>query len=199
MGMFNKRGAHVAIATLAVAALLAVSTGAGIIYAGLYNVAATDQHWPVTHWILETARTRSIKTHAAGLDEPSGFDDEARIVMGTVHFAEHCAVCHGAPGVPRGDIARGLYPSPPDLATMGNRYTPAELFWILKNGIKSTGMPAWNVHGDDELWSTVAFLRKLPGMREEDYAKLVMAAMMTGGHHRHGGDDAPASVESHPH
>lgn len=199
MSMLNKRDARIVLTTLAVAAILAVSAGGGILYAGLYNVAATDPHWPVTHWILETGRTRSIKTHAAGLTEPAGFNDETRLVMGTEHFAAHCAVCHGAPGVPRGDIAHGLYPQPPDLAATGNRYTPAELFWILKNGIKATGMPAWNAHGDDELWATVAFLRKLPGMREEEYAKLVMAAMMTGGHRQHGADEAPASVGSHAH
>ena len=60
--------------------------------------------------------------------------------MGTEHFAEHCAVCHGAPGVPKGDNANGLYPQPPDLAITAKRYTGGELFWIIKHGIKMTGM-----------------------------------------------------------
>ena len=92
-----------------------------------------------------------------------------------------------APGVPKGDIAQGLYPPPPDLAKGALLYTPAELFWIVKHGIKMTGMPAWSDHSDDELWATVAFLQKLPGMTQEDYARLVMASMAHGSRHHEGG------------
>src|SRR5262245_4431884 len=86
-----------------------------------------------------------------------GLDDPAKLLIGVEHYAAHCAVCHGAPGVSRGDIARGLYPPPPDLAKTAPLYTPAELFWIVKHGIKMTGMPAWSNHSDDELWATVGF------------------------------------------
>jgi mono/diheme cytochrome c family protein len=103
--------------------------------------------------------------------------------VGIDHFAAHCAVCHGAPGVPRGAIANGLYPLPPDLAFAVKQYTPGELFWILKHGIKMTGMPNWADHSDDELWATVGFLEKLPGMSEQDYAKQLIAALVRGGHH----------------
>jgi hypothetical protein len=108
--------------------------------------------------------------------------------MGVDHFADHCAVCHGAPGVPKGDIAEGLYPQPPDLAVTSKRHTDAELFWIMKHGIKMTGMPSWSDHSDGELWATVAFIRKLPGMAPEEYAKLVKQVMSHGGQHQpHGG------------
>jgi mono/diheme cytochrome c family protein len=137
----------------------------------------------LTYWLLETARVRSIKAHAAGIEAPPGLDDPATTLIGVEHFAAHCAVCHGAPGVPKGDIAVGLYPQPPNLAHSAERFSPAELFWILKNGIKMSGMPAWNDHSDKELWATVAFLEKLPGMGEPDYAKLVMVSITRGGHH----------------
>ena len=176
------------IATLAASATIGVLAAAAFIASGIYNVGATDPHWPLTHWVLETGRMRSIQTHAAHITVPSGLDDDAKIAVGTEHFAAHCAICHGGPGVPRGDIAHGLFPKPPDLTLAAQRYTPAELFWILQNGIKSTGMPAWNAHGDDELWATVAFLEKLPHMSEQDYAKLVMQTIMTGGGHQHHGD-----------
>jgi mono/diheme cytochrome c family protein len=127
---------------------------------------------------------------------PPGLDDPARIPMGTEHFAAHCAVCHGAPGVPKGDIANGLYPQPPDLAVTGKSYSDGELFWILKHGIKMTGMPAWADHSDDELWATVAFVRKLPGMTQEEYGKLVMQSMQGGGHHMQGGETMPENT--HP-
>jgi mono/diheme cytochrome c family protein len=123
--------------------------------------------------------------------------------MGVEHFAAHCAVCHGAPGVPRGDIAHGLYPPPPDLAKTVKLYSDGELFWIVKNGIKMTGMPAWSDHSDAELWATVAFIKKLPDISEQDYAKLVMANMAHGTQHHHGGGDegrpGPTAPDGHEH
>ena len=175
------------IATILAAGFIVVLGGLALLYSGIYDVAATSPDWVVTRWVLETAGTRSIRAHAAGIESPPGLDDPAKILIGVEHFAAHCAVCHGAPGVPKGDIAKGLNPQPPDLAHASVHYTPPELFWILKHGIKMTGMPAWSDHSDEELWATVAFLHKLPGMSEEDYGKLVMATMAPGvpHHHRH--------------
>jgi len=163
--------------------VVVVLGGLALIYSGLYDVAATAPHWEVTRWVLETTRIRSIKVRAAGIEAPLGLDDPAKVVIGVEHYAAHCAVCHGAPGVPRGDIARGLYPFPADLRKAVPLYSQAELFWILKHGIKMTGMPAWTDHSDEELWATVAFLQKLPGMNEQDYAKLVAASMAHEHHH----------------
>src|SRR5262249_42518674 len=86
----------------------------------------------------------------------------------------------------------------PDLAVNNTRYTEAELFWIIKHGIKMTGMPAWADHSDEELWATVAFIKKLPGMTPEEYAKLVMASKAQGGHHHRGGAEAEPSGASPP-
>jgi mono/diheme cytochrome c family protein len=135
---------------------------------------------------METARMRSIKVHAAGIQAPDDLANHARVVAGTSHFAEHCASCHTAPGVEAGDMADGMYPKPPVLTDAPSRWSPAELFWILKNGIKMSGMPAWGDHGDDDLWNTVAFLEQLPGLSEQDYGKLVMESMSAGGHMMHG-------------
>jgi mono/diheme cytochrome c family protein len=104
------------LVSLAVAVVLVVIGGPTFIYSGLFDVAASDPHWPVTRWVMETARTRSIKFHAADVRVPARLDDPAKLPIGTEHFAAHCAVCHGAPGVPKGDIAKGLNPQPPDLA-----------------------------------------------------------------------------------
>jgi mono/diheme cytochrome c family protein len=183
-----------ATAAILVSALFVLLSGFVVIYAGVYDVAATEAHSPVTSWLLETARTRSIKAHAAGIQVPPGLDDPAKAIVRVDHYAAHCAVCHGAPGVPKGDIAHGLYPQPPDLSEAAQRYSPGELFWILKHGIKMSGMPAWSDHSDEELWATVAFLEKLPDMSEQDYARLVMASMAHGGHHHSGaaGQDGQA-------
>jgi mono/diheme cytochrome c family protein len=178
--------------TIAASLLIAVALlalGAGVtIYAGVYDVAATEPHWPATSWILETARIRSIKAHAAGIAAPPSFNDPAKIPIGVGHFAAHCAVCHGAPGVPRGDIARGLSPPPSDLAVAAKSYSAGELFWILKHGIKMTGMPAWSDHSDEQLWATVAFVQKLPGLTQDEYARMIVASMARGGQHHHEGD-----------
>jgi mono/diheme cytochrome c family protein len=172
-----------AIASLLIAVLVVLLGAVALIYAGVYDVAATTPHWHAARAILETARLRSIKAHATGIAVPSGLDDPAKVLIGVEHYAAHCAVCHGAPGVPKGDIGFGLYPPPPDLAKATSLYSPAELFWVLKHGIKMTGMPAWSDHSDEELWATVAFLEKLPGMSEQDYASLLMASASHGGHH----------------
>ena len=170
------------IASVTATVIAILLGGVGYLYSGVYNVGATERHWDLTYWLFETARDRSIEVHAAGILVPAGLGDHDKILTGTEHFAAHCAVCHGAPGVPKGEIAKGLYPQPPNLADAAKGHSPAELFWILKNGIKASGMPSWSDHSDEELWATVAFLEKLPGMTEEEYAKLVMATMTNGGH-----------------
>lgn len=165
--------------------LAAAIAAAALIYSGAYNVAATDRHWDVTHWIMETARVRSIKAHAAGIAVPVGFDEQPKVVAAVGHFSEHCAVCHGAPGDDRRDLAAGMYPQPPDLNNVSKRYTPAELFWILKNGIKMSGMPSMADDGDDLLWATVGFLERLPGMTPDDYNDLWMASQAQSSGHQH--------------
>ena len=174
------------MATVATMCVVVIACGIAFIYSGLYDVAATARHWPVTAWVLQTARTRSIEMHAAAITPPPGLATEANVLMGVDHFSTHCAVCHGAPGVPKGDIAGGLYPQPPNLAGAARQFTPGELFWILKHGIKMTGMPAWSDHSDTELWAIVAFLEKLPTMSEAEYAKQIMANAMHGSMHHHG-------------
>jgi mono/diheme cytochrome c family protein len=188
-------------ATLGVALTFVLIGGLAFIFSGFYPVEANTPHWGVTTRVLQTVRDRSIKAHAAGIQVPPGLGDPAKLQIGVEHFADHCAVCHGAPGVPKGDIARGLYPPPPDLAHASEHYTAAELFWIIKHGIKMTGMPSWADHSDEALWATVAFIEKLPGTTPEDYAKLVMAGMAHGGHHHDGHQDQtkPTKLDDHSH
>ena len=180
------------LATVVVAYGALALAGVAVIYSGIYDIAADAPHWGLASRLFETARERSIKAHAAGIKAPTGLDSEAMIITGVDHFAAHCAVCHGAPGVPKGDIANGLYPAPPDLALSAARYSGGELFWIVRHGIKMTGMPGWADHSDEEIWAIVAFIRKLPGMTPEAYAKLIQAAMRQDGQqhqpgaHQHG-------------
>ena len=87
-----------------------------------------------------------------------------------------CSLCHLAPGMKRTEISRGLYPRAPELRRK-SELTPAEQFWVVKHGLKMTGMPAWGVTHDDELlWDVVAFLRKLPELTADQYQTLVKSA-----------------------
>jgi len=189
----------VAVAATIVLALLVVS---GLVYSGSYYVGADEPHWSTTAWLMNQARNRAIRANAADIAEPAGLNDRVKIVAGVSHYSEHCAVCHGAPGVERGDLAKGLYPRPPSLINSAKLYTPAELFWIVKHGIRMTGMPSWADHSDNELWATVAFIEKLPGMTDQDYTNLVAASREQGGHNHENQQPAiettpPPAAEEH--
>jgi len=160
---------------LLLAAITAVTLG---IYRGLYNVAADAPHTQPVFRLLETVRNRSIAAHAAGVTVPHDLADPRRLASGAGQYAEMCSSCHLAPGMKRTEISRGLYPRAPELRR-GSR-TPAEDFWVVKHGLKMSGMPAWGVTHDDEvLWDVVAFLRKLPELKPDEYQALVKSAPKT--------------------
>jgi mono/diheme cytochrome c family protein len=192
---------RIIIATTVVLIGLVIFGALGVIYSGAYYIGADEPHWSITTWLLNQARDQSIRARASGIAAPAVLDDPARIIEGVSHYSEHCAVCHGAPGVERGDLAEGLYPRPPNLADSARGYTPGELFWIIKHGIRMTGMPSWGDHSDDELWATVAFIEKLPGMTDQDYAKLVAANRAQRGQQepQPAGKDRDHPAEQHHH
>ena len=161
-------------------ALLAVIGGASLlVYAGIYNVAADIPHTQPVFWLMTTVRERSIAVRAADIVVPGDLADSKRVASGAAQYAEMCSSCHLAPGMKRTEISRGLYPRAPELRR-GSRLTPAEEFWVVKHGLKMSGMPAWGVTHDDELlWSVVAFLRKLPELTADQYQQLVKSAPKT--------------------
>ena len=162
---------------LVAGALLVLATAAAIgVYAGLYNIAADVPHTQPIYWLFETVRDRSIAARARNIIVPDSLDDANRISRGAGQYAEMCSVCHLAPGMKRTEISRGLYPRAPELRRKTD-LTPAEQFWIIKHGVKMTGMPAWGVTHDDEmLWDVVALVRKLPELTPEQYETLVKNA-----------------------
>jgi len=170
---------HWLIATLASVALLGIIGASLGVYAGLYDVAADVPHTQPVFWLMTTARERSVAVRAKDIAVPSDLADPKRIASGAGQYAEMCSSCHLAPGMKRTEISRGLYPRAPELRRKG-RLTPAEQFWVVKHGIKMTGMPAWGVTHDDEvLWDVVAFLRKLPDLSADQYQALVKSAPKT--------------------
>ena len=155
------------------------------VYTGKYDVAATKPHTTLVKFIMNTATEQSIRSHAAGITVPS-LDGESMIKTGFDHYNEMCVGCHGAPGVKPSETAKGLYPKPPDLADVIEELSPGELYWITKNGIKMTGMPAFGpTHSEDELWSIVAFLRRLPDLTPEEYKAMVEKEKAENHEHHH--------------
>lgn len=153
--------------------------GALFVLSGAYNVAASVKHFYVTDRLIKLALYRSIDTHSSGI-EPPPLDDESMVRLGARHFATGCAPCHAAPGLPQSAVAAGMYPAPPRLAHHVAGWEDRELFWIVRHGLKFTGMPQWPGEGrDEEVWPVVAFLRQLPGMSAEDYAQWVGDAAPT--------------------
>jgi len=163
-------------ALVAVALLVLIGAAAVGIYAGLYNIAADVPHTQPVYWLLETMRDRSIAARAREVVVPADLNDPTRISKGAGQYADMCSGCHLAPGMKRTEISQGLYPRAPELRRKTG-LTPAEQFWVVKHGIKMTGMPAWGVtHDDDLLWDVVAFVRKLPELTPEQYETLVKNA-----------------------
>ena len=164
------------ILTLVMTLVLTLAGAGAFIYAGVFNVAANEPHWAMTHWVLGAVRERSIKVRAAGIAVPADLGGAKKLAAAAGHFVEHCATCHGGPGLKRGEFAAGMYPAPPVLKDVSSRYTPAEIFWILKNGIKMSGMPSMADDGDEMLWATVALLMKFPQMPADDFNDLWLEA-----------------------
>jgi mono/diheme cytochrome c family protein len=160
--------------TLAVIGLFAILglAGAGVYFiGGYYNVAASAGELAVVDWLLARVRQSSIARHATDTP-PATLEDAATVRAGArAYSVRGCAACHGAPGVAWMKLSEGLRPYPPDLKGAPKDRPPAELFWIIKHGIKFTGMPSFGAIEvpDPEIWSIVAFVKKLPGVSESDY------------------------------
>ncbi len=118
---------------------------------------------------------RSVAVRAPDEKNPHASDATA-IADGLHHYREMCVQCHGAPGMKPAEFAAGLNPPAPDLADEAKEWTDGQLFWIIKHGIRMTGMPAFgSTHGDDDIWKIVAFVRQLDHLTAEQKSQLKKA------------------------
>jgi mono/diheme cytochrome c family protein len=145
---------------------------------GYYSVAATAEDPAAVTWALTKVRTASIDRHA-NEGPPVAFGETAMVQAGANAYASFgCVNCHGAPGVKWLKYSEGLHPDPPDLKKVAADLSPTQLFWIVKNGINMTGMPSFALAGanDAEIWSIVAFVKKLPSVSDADYKSWTASA-----------------------
>ena len=143
--------------------------GAGFMLSGLYNVAANVPHSALTEWLLHSAMEHSVALRARNMDIPP-LTDPALIRQGGAHYHDMCAICHGGPGVAPHAIGQGLNPAAPNLIEPVHEKTAGELFWIVRNGIKMSGMPSFGAtHSEEQLWAMVAFVEQLPQISPSEY------------------------------
>lgn len=156
-------------ATLAALAALGALAAAAMVYGGIYNVAATEQHFQPVFSTLETAMRQSVRLRARDIAEPP-LADERMVLRGAGCFRDKCVQCHGAPGVPQGDIGQSMQPLPGPLVDAPRHWRPRELYWVTRHGIRMSGMPAWELRlSEQELWDVVAFLQRLPALNAAQY------------------------------
>jgi mono/diheme cytochrome c family protein len=165
----------IVVATIAISVAILIAAAAAMVVSGAYDVAADAPHTAVVARAIAFARERSIEVRVSTIKVPA-LSDPKMIAEGAEHYAAMCTGCHLAPGMKENEMRPGMNPKPPVLASLGHG-DPREQFWIIKHGIKMTGMPAWGVtHSDEEIWNIVTFLQKLPAMSPGRYRALTRHA-----------------------
>jgi mono/diheme cytochrome c family protein len=166
--------------------LLAILVGIGtatFFFGGFFDVAANHPDPDIVNWALIHVRKASIARHATD-QPPASLEDPALVRAGARAYSQvGCIYCHGGPGVQPAKVSEGLNPAP-NLNSVINDLQPQEAFWIIKNGIKMTGMPSFGAQdppvADQTIWTIVAFVKKLPSVSNEEFKAWSAAA--PGGH-----------------
>ncbi|HEY0886698.1 MAG TPA: c-type cytochrome [Ramlibacter sp.] len=190
--------------TLAIAAsLLLVLGGAGaglVVWLGLYDISASDQHTAPVYRVLDYAMRRSVMARTRDSRVPD-LADAQRVSRGAAHYREHCVQCHGGPGAAPDALAMGMTPAPASLVGTARAWKPAEMFWVVKHGVKMSGMPSWQYRmTDEEIWDTIAFVAAMPRMTARDYATLTQQAAPHRHQREHGAGEGamPAAPRGDP-
>jgi mono/diheme cytochrome c family protein len=189
--------------------------GIGVL-AGAYfvvtGVSARPQPGRIETLTAHTVRGLAIGARIRGLTNPVPATPDV-VMEGMEHFADHCAVCHGNDGGGNTEMSRGLYPRAPDMRLPATQnLSDAELFYIIENGVRLTGMPGWSngtKDGETSSWHLVHFIRHLPKLTEEEIAQMEDLDPRTPGEMQQreeekkflqGGDaDAPPATPTHEH
>ncbi len=160
-------------ATLGISALVAGVGGWLYLESGWFHVGATNQHWQFAHTVLERGMKKSVRYYARVIEAPSLAGDQ-RLARGAAIYRDNCVQCHGGPGQPQLDLAKAMQPVPGPLVNATQHWKPRELYWITRNGIKTSGMPAWEFHlADDDIWSVVAFMQALPALSAPQFQAML--------------------------
>lgn len=151
---------------------------------GLMDMSASAKPRLLEKIFAPWAFTNSMVRRAPDATNPVASDPSA-LASGMAHYRENCALCHGAPDVKPAEFAAGLNPPVPKLETEdAQSLSDGKLFWIIKHGVRMTGMPAFGeTHTDEEIWHIVAFVRHLPKITDAEKESLRPAASDMEHHH----------------
>jgi mono/diheme cytochrome c family protein len=157
---------------MVLAVVLAAGAAVLVVSMGLYNTAATVPPSSLEKAVAGAVLKRSLARRAPTTTNPLTGPDVVR--AGLAHYREMCVTCHGAPGVDASEAGEGLNPPAPDLTLSSVQgKTDGELFWIVQQGVRMTGMPAFGpTHKEPEIWKIVAFLRHLPQVTKDEQSAL---------------------------
>ncbi|MBC9247516.1 c-type cytochrome [Paracoccus sp. 11-3] len=170
---------RIVLLTLAAAAALAGTAGLATVFLGLFNTSARDGHWSATAWAMhETFENGVARRAPPAASVPPGLVDPALIELGARHYDSACRMCHGTPGRSADATIAAMEPAPPQISTAVRAWQPQEMHWIVDEGVKMTGMPAWPAEGrGDEVWAVVAFLNAVKaGMDGQEYDRITAPA-----------------------
>lgn len=150
--------------------------GAGVaFYVVRTGVSARGQPGAIETFIARNVRTVAIARRARALRNPVERTPEV-VADGRAHFADHCAVCHANNGSGETSIGEGLWPKPPDMRREETQnLSDGELFYIIEQGIRFTGMPGWATgtpEGEEASWQLVHFIRRLPNISEPELEEM---------------------------
>src|SRR2546427_2077897 len=157
-GALMKTRTKLTLAVVAAIALIGLSVLASMLSHGF---SARDQPTAIEAALARSMRLLAMPRAARTAKNPVALSDEV-LSEGRTHFADHCALCHGNDGAGRTQIGQNLYPKAPDMQSAQTQsLSDGEIFYIIKNGIRLTGMPAWGAdtpEGDRETWLLVHFI-----------------------------------------
>ena len=176
--------------------LIVILTAFLIAATGSFNISATANVGKLERRIAAFTLERSVARRAPKQKNPFPASPEV-LKDGLAHYKENCLMCHGAPGVPESEAGMGLNPAAPDLTLPSvQKMSDGELFWIVGNGIRMTGMPAFSLtHKPDEVWKIVAFVRHLPEISADEQTVL-KAGCEEQEHHREDEQTSSAGTEN---
>jgi mono/diheme cytochrome c family protein len=173
-------------AGVVVTVLVVLAIGGFIFATGRFNVAANappDLTEKLAPWVLDKA----LERRAREVTDPIAKDPGA-VARGLSDYREDCLICHGAPGVDAAEFQEGMNPTPPGIdAAVVQNLSDAKLFWVIKNGIRMSGMPAFGLNAkDDEIRDIVAFVRHVPQLTDAERHALKSGAGPDKGDHEGG-------------
>jgi len=156
--------------------VFAVALGAFVVVR--HGVSARDQPMQAEIFVARHLRHLAIPMSAREMSSPTPATP-ATIKAGMEHFADHCAICHGNDGRGDTEVGKNLYPKAPDMRSEETQQlSDGELFYIIENGIRFTGMPGWgtgksdDAEGDHETWPLVHFIRHLPKLTDAEVEQM---------------------------